>query len=605
MFLLQAFAALFSFIILPAISGVMYLAVGLFDLSIQYSLNVGNAAFYSMAGIEQIWGVARDLANIIFIFILFFIATYTVLQLGEGASLRKNLVKILIVAILVNFSLTITRLVVDASNVMALTFYDAAINIRGVKPQGTMDRASAISTAVVNSIRLQTIYKQPGVSRLTNTLNTAKETFMNPGKVIMFGVIATFIMVMVTITFLQLTYAFLVRMIIFVFLMMLSPLAFVVHALPKDFGGSYSSYYSLWWKKLTANAIYAPVQMFFIYAILLLISCVPSGLQGGGAASLKLTQEARQGNSATAAVASSALAQDASSDPLEKVSTTTSEYGDLSAFMPDPEKGTVSKEGFATALWLFFVLGFIIASKKISKMTAEGSSSAASGMGNRLMSVGKAAVAGAIKGGGWAGAAKGAATAAFVGDRTGSTASYALNAKMNARPTERPEKPREPAGMRDVGTATRATKAWSLALKSMPKGDVKTQRPLTAGSSGYLATLRASSTERPKPEQNAEAKAKADALGQKAAMESNTSAQNFYGKRFDTPNPLRPASRPVNANDPQEATSSPGAKLGLLEGGNQQSEAPKTTNLRAVSGGQNQPGAAPATSADPYREKVA
>src|SRR3989344_684841 len=86
-----------------------------------------SAVLMSLAGLSGIdaitigWGITRDVANIFFIFILLIIAIATILRL-ESYGAKQLLPKLIILALLINFSLVIATTIVDASNVLALTF---------------------------------------------------------------------------------------------------------------------------------------------------------------------------------------------------------------------------------------------------------------------------------------------------------------------------------------------------------------------------------------------------------------------------------------------------------------------------------------------------
>jgi len=69
------------------------------------------------------WELTRDLANIGFIFILLYLSFLTILQLG-GGNVRSLVVRLIIVALLINFSLFFTKVVIDSSNILALGFYN-------------------------------------------------------------------------------------------------------------------------------------------------------------------------------------------------------------------------------------------------------------------------------------------------------------------------------------------------------------------------------------------------------------------------------------------------------------------------------------------------
>ena len=67
---------------------------------------------------EKGWGAVRDVANIFFILMLLYVAIKTVLSLNVTDNKRLVGV-IIIVALLINFSLFTTKVVIDASNIFS------------------------------------------------------------------------------------------------------------------------------------------------------------------------------------------------------------------------------------------------------------------------------------------------------------------------------------------------------------------------------------------------------------------------------------------------------------------------------------------------------
>ena len=67
--------------------------------------------------------VTRDLANMFFIFILLYIAIATILEIA-AYNAKALLARLIIVALLLNFSLFFTRVIIDASNIWGSAFYD-------------------------------------------------------------------------------------------------------------------------------------------------------------------------------------------------------------------------------------------------------------------------------------------------------------------------------------------------------------------------------------------------------------------------------------------------------------------------------------------------
>ena len=70
------------------------------------------------------WSVVRDVMNIAFIIGLLAIAFGTVLRI-QSYHYKNTLLKLLIMALLVNFSKTITGVFIDLSQVVMLTFFNA------------------------------------------------------------------------------------------------------------------------------------------------------------------------------------------------------------------------------------------------------------------------------------------------------------------------------------------------------------------------------------------------------------------------------------------------------------------------------------------------
>ena len=67
------------------------------------------------------WSIVRDVANMFFILILLLIAFSTMLGI-EKYDYKKHLSKLLIAAVVINFSATICGLLIDLSQVVMLTF---------------------------------------------------------------------------------------------------------------------------------------------------------------------------------------------------------------------------------------------------------------------------------------------------------------------------------------------------------------------------------------------------------------------------------------------------------------------------------------------------
>ena len=76
-------------------------------------------------GIDTVWTAFRDISNIVIIGMFTFIAISIILGIKEYGE-KRMIAKVLIIAVLINFSLLFTKIIIDVSNFTALQFYKAA-----------------------------------------------------------------------------------------------------------------------------------------------------------------------------------------------------------------------------------------------------------------------------------------------------------------------------------------------------------------------------------------------------------------------------------------------------------------------------------------------
>lgn len=233
------------------------LAVGgyIFDAFTAYSLNstVINASF-----VHSGWSAVRDIFNIVFIFLLLYIAINTILGREDGW--KKRIALIAVAALFMNFSLFFAQVLVDVSNLAAYQFYNliggSAVQVRGM-PASSGFEAHSISTRITSSINPQSIV---GVE-------TYQEWIGSDHNGNIFTLIVVFLAAMVinlVLAYALYSAAFLMlgRLVSIWVLMIFSPLAFIGMILPaanKAIGGA------SWWGMLTNALLLAPVFLFFLY----------------------------------------------------------------------------------------------------------------------------------------------------------------------------------------------------------------------------------------------------------------------------------------------------------------------------------------------------
>ena len=242
------------------------LAGKIMDFFIFYSI---SSTSYSQGGfVGEGWKVIRDIANIAFIFVLLYIALRTILNLG-GSNSKKMISWVVFIALIINFSLFFSKVIVDSGNILAGVLYN---NIGAV---ATKDGQSApvakgeageesISVGIVSQFDPQKIFASAGVTPQNI------EEMKTPYLVVI--VLATIINIFMITTFLSICLFFVGRTIGMMISMIFSPFAFVSLTIPG--AGSIMKEWSWekWFPELVKMALMAPVFIFFLWLIMLFLN---------------------------------------------------------------------------------------------------------------------------------------------------------------------------------------------------------------------------------------------------------------------------------------------------------------------------------------------
>jgi hypothetical protein len=226
------------------------------------------------------WAIVRDLSNIFFILILLYVAIRMILGLA-GHGVKETVAKVVIVALLINFSMFFTGIVIDTSNMLALVFYNKLkvsttvdgserpyASVRGEKDVSGGLVAAFDPTRALHEDFFKEARKTYGIDgQLVEgqvvglPFGTTMAIIFISGVMMLFAVYALFVS----------GFAFLARLIELWLLIIASPFAFMsstVHEMEglKDWG------WKSWLHRLIAASFMAPAFMFFLYFIFLLIS---------------------------------------------------------------------------------------------------------------------------------------------------------------------------------------------------------------------------------------------------------------------------------------------------------------------------------------------
>src|SRR3989344_4266981 len=260
----------------------LWIAGVLLNITLHYTLNL-NTLLEKLPIVDIGWKVLRDIANIVFIFITLWAGISITLGIGDsGKKAWGLLAQMVLVALFINFSLFITKAVVDASNIAALHFYSLIVD-----PEHEKDYDSGLSEAFLYGLKLGTLYnsKQLGAGGAIGVeQNLIGGALASSGKgptftnIILIGFFGSLFIVIAAWVFFAAAIMFIYRAVTLIFLMILSPLAFVGLILPGASGMAHA-----WWSKLWSQAFFAPLYLALAYVVVKTINS--PAFQGAGASS--------------------------------------------------------------------------------------------------------------------------------------------------------------------------------------------------------------------------------------------------------------------------------------------------------------------------------
>lgn len=190
--------------------------------------------FIKSSAVSFGWTVVRDLCNMFFIVIMLAIAFGTILNI-EQFNYKKLLPKLILMAILINFSKIICGLLIDVAQVVMLTFVNSF--------------ASFGAGSLLDNLGVEGILK---LSRNSETVG-----FWTVLAAYLLGIIYILVAIVVCIAMIAMLGIRIVMIWIYV---VLSPLAYLLSAFPPG-----QKFASQWWSEFGKNLIVGPVLAFFLW----------------------------------------------------------------------------------------------------------------------------------------------------------------------------------------------------------------------------------------------------------------------------------------------------------------------------------------------------
>lgn len=209
------------------------LFVGIAGVALNYTIQEliieMGAKIAQIDGINIAWTAIRDVINISFIFIMLYISGSIIMQYRD-ADAKKMLKNVIIIAILINFSLFFTKVVIDVANVLTLSLNNSILQQyqdgSGSGGTFTVDggvkiQKNGIAGQLMNGLGM-------GDSFSTKNLGPADDALAAFLKAIIIGIfLCTTALVLLLVAIMLL-----VRFVILILVLVLSPAAFMGFVLP-------------------------------------------------------------------------------------------------------------------------------------------------------------------------------------------------------------------------------------------------------------------------------------------------------------------------------------------------------------------------------------
>ncbi len=258
--------------------GVMAIGGVFLDLSIdQTVLKMGtflkDSNTASLGGqVKALWAVVRDILNIFFIFGLIYIGIKTILN-SEDSETRRTLGLLIVAAFVINFSLYITQVIIDFSNIAATQVYnqivsntltDTSVSVGG----GPATGANSIFGSLWTLVGGNTFFGGDNAVVAEMTLSAA---FFYSIMMLVFLIVAGIVFAMGAVLLI-------VRFISLIIYMILSPLMFAGWVFP-----AFMHAQEKWRKGFLSQAFFAPAFLFMLYLSFVVLQALKTSIVGTSA----------------------------------------------------------------------------------------------------------------------------------------------------------------------------------------------------------------------------------------------------------------------------------------------------------------------------------
>lgn len=254
-------------------SGAAYLGANFFNITVHMSL---QSIGYGLEFISVGWTQTRDLANMAFIFILIYIA-FTIMVKAETHGTMQMLARVVVIALLINFSFFLVRVVIDGGNILAIQFYNS-INAPLVERTASGGGAQSLSASIFGPAGTKdltaSIMNAVDVTKILNTRSFQEFADGQDGQsgahwwteaitlAVVYIAVGAILFLLAAI-FLTVGIKFMIRTVILWLAIIAAPLAMVMFTIP----GNAKKYYFMWQHAVIAWSLYPAVFLFIFFQV--------------------------------------------------------------------------------------------------------------------------------------------------------------------------------------------------------------------------------------------------------------------------------------------------------------------------------------------------
>ncbi len=241
-----------------------YIVMALVDILIKV---VQYNTFVKAFPVQVGWPIMRDTVNMFFIIVVLVSAFATIIGYPKDFHYRQILPKLLLMAVLINFSKTLIGLMIDFSQVILLTF------VNGFKQAAGGNFIQALHIGDIMKFRdvPNNYIVDKGGGNLEVNIGAASDMQMwNIVSIFIAALFGAWILsICITLLVIMLIF-FIARIIVLWVLLITSPVMFFAWALPSQLKKAFSAFTEDWWNRLSSALIGGPVMAFFLWLSLAL-----------------------------------------------------------------------------------------------------------------------------------------------------------------------------------------------------------------------------------------------------------------------------------------------------------------------------------------------